>query len=230
MRLLVKYGIVFIMSVIILACNKVELDSINIICNMSSDDMIGTFYTANGETLRFSIALDKEKSTAGLSMQQIEVFMNNIKIAEVYNKETVDVNYVLKNKTIGKNPLRITLKATAPDYRETTVHLNMNINVLENKPLYGFELLSDSLWNSGSTASISIKEIETATLNLIVNSVSYLIDEKVIGTASGTDSNTTYDVKDITPGDHLLYALINCTTPDNQLTTIISVSKQITVQ
>lgn len=218
------------MSIFLLGCNKDELSPIKIVCNVISEDMVGTFYTANGETLRFTIALDEDKSTPGISLQQIEVFLNNIKIAEEYNKEAIDVNYKLKKKNIGKNPLRITLKATAPKYRDTTVHLNKDINILEDKPSYGFELLSDAMWDSGSTINISIKELETATLHLTANSVSYLLDDKVIGTMIGGDSGITYDVKDITPGSHLLHALINCTIPDNQLTTNISVSKQITVQ
>lgn len=229
MKELRKYIIAMFIVALFAGCNKTELAPLTIAFNLQSDDMIAAFNTTNGEKIDFSLKLDKEKSTSGLSINQIEVFMNNIKIAEVYNKESIDVSYTLKKKTIGKNPLRITLKASASGYRETITHLNMNVNVMESKPVYGFDILSDDLWINGGEKKITVKEVDNASLSLTVNSVIYLLDDIIIGSSNGIEP-TTYIVKELNPGPYVLSAIINCTTPDGQVTTNISTSKQITVQ
>lgn len=229
-KTLMKYCMVIFVALLIWGCNKSELDPLKISCNFQSEDLIGAFYTANGEALNFSLLVDKENSTSGLMMEQIEVFINNIKIAEVFNKERIDINYVLKKKTVGKNPLRVTMKATAPNYRETILHLNMNVNVFDNKPIYGFNLLAEEIWKQGEDTAMSIKEVDNATMNLTVNSVTFLVDDSIIGTTTAKESVLTYSINNLSIGNHILLALINCTTPDGQINTIISKSKQITVQ
>lgn len=230
MNVFVRFGLATLLfALFILGCTKDDSLPLDVICSLQSDDMIGTFYTANGEMINFSIVIDKDKSTAGLSVRQIEVFMNNIKIDEVFDEERIDVNYQLKNKTIGKNPLRITINATAPNYKETTTHINMTVNVLESKPIFGFDLLASDIWRNGSLTSISVKEIEDTTLSLTINSVSFYVDDTLIGYAKGTDS-ISYYVEGLTQGNHSLSVSIDCTTFDGQITTLVSKSKQITVQ
>lgn len=210
-------------------CKKVELVPLSIFCNFQSEDILSNFYTSNGETLQFSLVVDKEKSTKNLSIRQIEVFMNNIKIAEEFNNDRIDVEYLLKNKTLGKNPLRISLTGMAPNYLETTIHLTMDVNVFENKPIYGFELFSDDVWNNGTSTNISIKEIINSTLKLNINSISFELDNSQIGVVCGNETKIVYNVKDIPIGEHILSAQINCSTLDG-ISTIITKSKHIIVK
>lgn len=230
MNSFLKYCLVPFSCIIIMGCSKLEQDFLDIVCTIQSDDLIGLFNTANGETLRFSIGLDRDQSTSNLSMKQIEVFMNNIKIAEYFNNDSLKVNYQLNNKTIGQNPLRVTLKASAPNYRETIVHYNMIVNVYESKPIYGFDLLTSDVWSEGSNATISIREVDDATIKLEINTVSIFLDDEFIGSMDGEKSSIVYNVRDISRGEHHLSAIINCSTCDGQVMTDIIKSRQIKVQ
>lgn len=219
-----------VVSLFISSCKKEQLDSLNIVFNIKSEEnLTDVFYTANGETLKFTLDLDRNASTVGLTMKQIEVFLNNIKIAEAYDSEHLNVSCQLKKKTQGKNPLRITFKATAPGYRETIVHLNSVVYILPQKPIYGFNLHTADIWTEGSYVDFSISEISDATLHLNVTSVSYLVDENVVTHATTSDGIATYQVSNLSSGKHTLSAVVNCSIPEDNFSTQIIINKTITI-
>ena len=220
-----------ILALSMISCDKEELDPLKIFFTIESDtNLIDAFYTANGETLQFSLNLNRNESTPGISIEQIEVFINNIKIAENYNSEHLDVSYQLKNETVGKNPLRITVIAAAPGYKETIVHTNMGVSVFTEKPIYGYELVTDDLWVRGSTVSLSVKEVDSATLHISSTEVTYDIDNDVIGQTDSSDDVFTYKIDGLSPGSHNLSATITGTIPEDNFSCNLVITKTITVQ
>lgn len=230
----IKLCLLFLItSAAFFGCDGIEIDMspLNVVFAIESENpIVETFYTANGETLDFSLTLNRELSTPDVSIERIDVFLNDIKIAEAAETDRVEVRYKLENKTIGKNPLRAAITATAPNRPKTIVNLNMDINVFENKPVYGFTLVADESYRNGAVASLSVKEKDEATLHFLINSVKYLIDDIEIGNGSRSKPDILFTVPNLSHGNHIIAAVIDCTASDDGLNTKITVSKQITIQ
>lgn len=218
-------GCAFVVS----SCNKMSEEPVDVVMDIVANPLLETVYSSNGETLSFSYVFNPKKSTQGLKIDRLEFYMNNKKVTENLNKDSIIISYLLEGKTIGKNPTRLTVTATDGKI-EVLRHYLMNINVLESKPMYGYCIDTPLFWNKGQEVSVGVSEIEKANIHLIVKSMQLYVDSYEIFSVKESSSLSTMHTVIESEGGHVVKAVIAYTDPDAIVSDTLYIEKPIIIQ
>ena len=82
----------------------------------------------NGDYLKVNVSVDFESSSQGLSVETVECFLGNRKIATAKGSKC-EVLYKIENAPIGQHELRAEAVVTAPDYDKTLAAGYYTVNV-----------------------------------------------------------------------------------------------------
>lgn len=203
---------------------------VNIRFFLKYDGIDNYYYTANSEYLNFSIEVDRNQSTPKLSVSQIEVFLGDVKIAENQNNDRLDVTWKVNDQPVGKQKLLISITGSVPGYSEVAVSAYSMITVMKEKPVFGFDLKASDVWHEGEKVNISIEEVAGANLHLSATDITYLVDGDQIGSSKSETETVSYTVPLLSKEQHTLTAVVECRVPEDNISTLLTVSKEITIQ
>lgn len=197
--------------VVLTSCEKEEEDKVTLGIPEFAFNVNGWLWLANGETLKYSIKLDDEKSSKGFYIESIDYYWDDKSIGIVKNSP-FEVNYSIRNERVGVHKLKALIKMKGEGYMDVEYTMNADIHVLEKPFVLGYDvefdegvesLLKDGVKN-GDTLSGTVSLSDETSFECRLEQFDCYWDDKLVSATAVNPYRFSYKVEKQKKGKHEL--------------------------